>query len=884
MSTTYPSNRPPLAYLLFALIPVLVTNPLIAASTSPSAARVASGLQVQYDFRGSGGKVEDRVRSNQRLHLQIIKPNSLTRREGSIETAGKSLIRSAKPATRLVEIIRYAEEVSVELWLQPEKTSRQDAMNVFSLSDKNGNTHNLRVFQEEDRFLVELMTDNKSKGRYPKISTTPGSVTNNLIHFVFTHDRTGRARIYLNGELNVEKHVVGSFNQWSKNRFVMLGGTKRAWSGSYHLAAIYSRDLLPREVRSHFEFGPSLEKMAGEQPRDALLLKNQTMFDRHVAPLLVKRCFECHDTNTKKGGLDLSRKDAAAAGGESGPTWVAGKVDESLLWQYIESDEMPVDREPLTKTEKSRLRDWIEAGAAWSVDVIDPLVYEGVGEDTDFWIRRLTVDEYINTVRSAVGVDIEEEARRLLPPDVRADGFNNTAYNLTVDMQHVESFSRLAEMIVQRMDVMEFAGQFTEHTSLSTDDTMRDDVAKVGKWLFRGPLTNREITNYSGIATLIASAGGDFEEAISTIVEAMLQSPRFLYRVENQSGDGTVWPAGAYELASRLSYTLWGGPPDRELMRAADSGALFERIEVAAQVSRMLDDPRALGRSKQFIFQWLDLGRLNNMRPNAERFPTWNAELAEDMQQETLAFFEHVVWHEQRPLAELINAQVTFATPRLAKHYGLEVRDDKLAQYDLSEIPRRGGLLTQGSILTIGGDEASMVSRGLFVLHELLRGSVKDPPPNVDTNAPPTKEGLTQRGISESRIANTNCGGCHKKFEPLAFGLEKFDGIGAFHENDEHGNKLRDDGAILFPGTTEPIPYKNSAELMDLLAKSERVGESFTWKLTQFALGRQLGPQDAPTVRQIHNTARKQGGTYKQLMTAIVMSDLIQMTPTEKVE
>jgi hypothetical protein len=204
-----------------------------------------------------------------------------------------------------------------------------------------------------------------------------------------------------------------------------------------------------------------------------------------------------------------------------------------------------------------------------------------------------------------------------------------------------------------------------------------------------------------------------------------------------------------------------------------------------------------------------------------------------------------------------------------------------MKRYDLSQVEGRGGLLTQGSVLTIGGDDASMVTRGLFVLHDLLRGIVKDPPPCVDTTPIPTKPGLTQRVIAMQRINNPACGGCHSKFEPLAFGLEKFDGLGSYHNKDEHGNTLRDDGEILFPGLAQPVPYRSSGELMDLLAQSERVGKSMTRKVTQFALGRPLVGGDAPILDKIHKYARKNGATYQSLMTAIVKSDLVQMTRTE---
>jgi hypothetical protein len=479
-----------------------------------------------------------------------------------------------------------------------------------------------------------------------------------------------------------------------------------------------------------------------------------------------------------------------------------------------------------------------------------------------------------------VGVDIAAEARQILPPDVRADGFSNTAYNLNIDLKHIDAYARLAAIIVKRMDAAAFAQKFSRGRNF-TDKDMLPLVSKMGQWLLRGPLEEREVVAYRGITTTVAAAGGTYKEAVGTVIEAMLQSPRFIYRIEHQLGDGSAWPVGDFELASRLSYIIWGGPPDKELIRAAEAGELADGNRMAAQVRRMLKDPRAVNQSARFVSEWLNLDRLANLRPNKKKFPNWNPALAADMRAETLAFFREVVWNQNRPLSDLLNAQVTFATPRLAAHYGLKSVGEKLARYNLAGVPGRGGLLTQGSILTMGGDEASMVSRGLFVFHDLLRGVVKDPPPGVDTTPVPTKAGLTQRAIAEQRLANNKCAGCHSKFEPLAFGLEKFDGLGAFHPADEHGNRLRDDGEIRFPLSAGSIKYKSSAELMNHLAASPRVRETLTWKLTQFALGRPLTAADARHIRSIHKAGWKNGGTYANLITAIVLSDLVLKTQTE---
>jgi hypothetical protein len=250
------------------------------------------------------------------------------------------------------------------------------------------------------------------------------------------------------------------------------------------------------------------------------------------------------------------------------------------------------------------------------------------------------------------------------------------------------------------------------------------------------------------------------------------------------------------------------------------------------------------------------------------------------MRNETIEFFQVLVWKQKRPLTDLLNAQFTYMTPRLAKHYGVKP-NPKGSRYDLNSIKSRGGLLTHGSVLTIGGDNASMVTRGLFVLNDLLFSEVGDPPPGLDITPVPTSPGRTHRAIATERIESESCGGCHRRFEPLAFGLEKFDGLGSFHDKDEHGNQLREDGSILFPGDAKPVRYETSGELMDLLAKNDRVGQCLTRKVTQFALGRPLIAADARTVNEIHESARKNRGTYQDILSALVTSELVQTTRTE---
>ncbi|WP_197455682.1 DUF1592 domain-containing protein [Stieleria neptunia] len=865
---------------------ILVTLVCVAfvGPVSLAADRVERGLLVRYDFSEDDGQtIVDRGGVGKPLNLVIDRSSRVRRSGGALVVESSSSIASTEPATKIIAAVKKSNAISVEAWLKPANRSQAGPARIVSISADTSN-RNLTLGQDKDLYDVRLRATGSDNNGLPSTSSPKRSLQTRLTHVVFTRDARGKALIYLDGKRVASKTVKGNFRNWDNRQRLFLANeaTKdRPWLGELHRVAIYDRALTDKDVQQNFAAGSRAEAASA---KERMVDANIRLFDRHVAPLFAKHCLECHDAAIKQGELDLSHKASAVAGGESGKVVVPGNASQSLLWELVSSDDMPKDRPPLSSDEKDSLRKWIDSGATWPVDAIDPAVYLNEGQAGEVWLQRLTVNEYIATVRSAVGVEIATEARQILPPDLRADGFNNTAYNLNIDLKHVEAYNKLAEIIVGRMDILEFAGRFSKSRKLSTDDTMRDHVAAMGKWLLRGPLDDQEINKYSGIATTVASAGGDFKEAIGYIVQAMLQSPRFVYRIEYQHGDGSSRPVDDYELASRISYILWGAPPDEALLRAADKGELSDRNVVESHVQRMLNDPRTMDRSQEFVSQWLNLGRLANLRPNAKTFPNWDAQLAADMQQETLAYFKEVVWTQNRPLSDLLNTQVTFATPALARHYGIKPTGKQTARYDLSKVPSRGGLLTQASVLTIGGDEASMVSRGLFVLNDLLRGTINAPPPCVNTVPPPTKTGLTQRGIAESRIADNKCGVCHTRFEPLAFGLEKFDGIGAYHETDEHGNKLRDDGEVLFPGTAKPVAYQNSAELMDLLATSERVRQSLTWKVTQFALGRPLVAEDAPIVAKIHQAAQQAGGTYADLITAIVMSDLVQRARTEAIQ
>lgn len=853
----------------------------LVSSSLYGAERTRSGLVALYDYNAPGAVVRDISGAGDAVNLRITDTNAVRWHASALEVRGKTLIRSDRAATRISDAVRVSGRFTVEAWVQPATTTATGPARIVTLSP-NSSQRNFTLGQDGARFEVRMRTTQVSDNGVPATLSPANSLTTNLTHVVYTRDRSGRTRIYLNGKLSVEQTVPGVTANFDGSYRLALANelsNDRPWQGTYHLVAVYSRDLLPEEVEQHFQAGPKAGTAAFAQRTATRELENARLFEAEIAPLLSKHCLECHDSALRKGKLDLSRKATAFAGSSSGPVIEPGNVAKSALWTAVEADDMPAERLPLSAREKALIKQWIDDGAAWPTEVIDPAAHTLSRATGQSWLRRLTVPEYIETVRSAVGVEIEAEAREILPKDLRADGFNNTAYNLGVDLSHVEAYAKLAGIVVSKMDVPAFMKEFAPKQDLTTDN-LRQVIARLSRWLLRGPLEEQEVSAFLNVSAAVTEHGGDFKQSASWLVEAMLQSPRFLYRVENQRGDGSVWPVDDYELASRLSYLLWGAPPDRELMRAVGAGELYDRRRVGEQVTRMLADPLVVKKSLRFVTEWLDLDRLETLRPNPEKFPQWNAELASDMRAETLAFFEDVIWKQRRPLADLLHAKVTYATPRLAKFYGLPVRGDGLARYDLAKVPERGGLLTQGSVLTVGGDAASTVARGLFVLNDILRGAVNNPPPGLDTRPVPAKAGLSKRDIAQRRIDDRTCGACHVRFETLAFAFEKYDGTGAFHKQDEHGNKLREDGEVLFPGEAKPVSYQTTAELAQLLANHERVRENLSRKVIQFSIGRPLTAKDAPVVAQIHTSAHAAGGTYPDLLRAIALSELVLTTRT----
>jgi hypothetical protein len=403
-------------------------------------------------------------------------------------------------------------------------------------------------------------------------------------------------------------------------------------------------------------------------------------------------------------------------------------------------------------------------------------------------------------------------------------------------------------------------------------ESARAIIQKFGTRAYRRPITVAEVDRLLQLYDLSAKNKEPFESSIRLCVTAILSSPHFLYRVELDN-TGKPGPVDDYALASRLSYFLWSTMPDDELMRAAAAGELSKPALLGKQVDRMIASPKIQAMADGFAMQWLELERLKTRQPDPTLFPTYSEDLRDDMLTETKMFFMDFVRGSQSA-AGMLNAPYSFVNERLAKHYGLSgVTGNLFRKVDLSKTGR-AGLLTQASILTVTSNptRTSPVKRGKWVLEQILGTPPPSPPPGADAIAEEVKlmTGVSFRKKMELHRADPACATCHKKMDPLGFGLENFDGVGAWRTEDA-GQPVDSSGEL--PGG---IKFTGAGELRNILmGRKKEFLHTLTEKLMIYALGRGVRPEDKCFVDEASASAKKE--TVAELIKGIVMTNAFRM-------
>jgi hypothetical protein len=407
-------------------------------------------------------------------------------------------------------------------------------------------------------------------------------------------------------------------------------------------------------------------------------------------------------------------------------------------------------------------------------------------------------------------------------------------------------------------------------------------IERLGPKAFRRPLTADDRESLLGFYELGAEEGG-FEIGVRTVVEALLASPDFLFRFEEAPTDvqiGDVYRISDLDLAARLSYFLWGLPPDDELLALASENRLSDPEVLDAQVDRMLGDARSEALATRFAAQWLRLDDLDKVHPDRLMFPDFYEQLAKDLRRETELLFDHLV-RENKSFFELYTADYSFMNERVARHYGIKgVSGERFQQVSYPEDSARRGILGHGSILTLTSHagRTSPVLRGKWIMEVVMGTPPPPPPPGVppleETTAGVNDEGrvLTTKERQELHRANPTCNACHRFIDPIGLALDSYDVTGRWRIKE--GGVPLDTSGELYDGTPVTSPISLQQALLD---RQVLLVRSFTSNLMAYALGRRTEFYDQPTIRAIVSQAGEDGFRIASFVKGVVHSDAFQM-------
>jgi hypothetical protein len=450
-------------------------------------------------------------------------------------------------------------------------------------------------------------------------------------------------------------------------------------------------------------------------------------------------------------------------------------------------------------------------------------------------MRRLTLTEFTYTVRDLLGEDVSSLAASF-PADGRStDGFDNIAASLGIATNQLDVFERAADALAMRAVTPGSAGR--QRLAVCADwadaDCRRKVLQAFADKAWRRPTTPAEVDQ---LVALGANAGAAPDEQVALAVRGILLAPQFLFRVERLPPAGTAgrYRVSAHELATRLSYFLWSSMPDDALTQSASAGTLTSPADVAREVSRMLNDEKASGLTKNFAAQWLALRGLDGDHTVDAAFTDFTPALAGSMTKETLSLFDHVL-SDSLPVTELLTANYGFIEEPLAKFYGVSVTGGRA---ELGATERRG-VLGQASLLTLTSypNRTSIVRRGMWVLENLLCTEPPPAPPDLKIEEPDITKGTLRERMASHRT-NPSCAGCHNLMDPIGLGLENFDAIGRYRTT-ENGEPI--DASGTYPGGRT---FNKPSELASLLAEDPRFVTCVTDKLLAFGLGRVLSSGD----------------------------------------
>jgi hypothetical protein len=493
-------------------------------------------------------------------------------------------------------------------------------------------------------------------------------------------------------------------------------------------------------------------------------------------------------------------------------------------------------------------------------------------------VQRLTRLEYDNTVRDLLGTDLRLASGFVAEEE--ALGFDNNGAALTVGELLAEQYLVAAEQLAAEA-VQEIDALVPCEPDKGDEACARAFAAAFGQRALRRPLDPAQVDALM-VAFDHGAAEGGFVAGIELVIQAMLQSPSFLYRIERGEGGEGIVALDDWEVASRLSYLLWNSMPDDALFEAAAAGQLRSRDEIRTQAERMLDDPRAESVVIDFHRQLLDLDALDGQAKDPTAFPEFSPAVAASMRVEAERFATDVVLHGDASWSTLLLASHTFLDATLASYYGITADvGEALVRVELPEGSHRGGFLRMGALHAALGKYATTapVLRGKFVRTKLLCQTLPPPPDDVEFEPPDVDPDATARERYAEHTQSPACASCHVLMDPIGFGFEHYDGAGAWRAV-ENGFPVDASGDLV--GTQDADGAFDGIEaLAERLAGSEEARACLVTQWFRYAYGREVTRRDACTIESLDDAFAD--GDVRELVLALVQTDAFRFVKVEGV-
>jgi hypothetical protein len=636
--------------------------------------------------------------------------------------------------------------------------------------------------------------------------------------------------------------------------------------------------------------------VSGQQPID------ERYFGEKVYPVLEKaECRMCHNDNGVSSATRLQFP-AADARPEAVPLFGLklsvlvnrNNPAQSLLLNKPTMRVAHTGGERIAKgsPDERILRTWVtylaglpEARLRASIDRLNAGGRRGIRTGA---LRRLTHSQYNNTVRDLLG-DFTRPADQF-PPEDFLNGFTNQVEGQSIPPLLAEAYTEAAEKLAmnafKRGDTQHLVGCAPNGPA---DAACRDKfVRNFGAKAFRRPLLDHEAASYGRLFERTAAGRNDFLTGARVVVEAMLQSPNFLFHLED--GPNGKWKQ--YGIASKLSYFLWDTMPSDELFRAAAAGELGGSGEIRTAARAMMDDAKAKRALEVFLAQWMRFDRTLTAVRNTRTVTNFSRSLLPVMTEETKHLFNYLVWNDKN-FMEMFNADYTFLSARLAQHYGFETPPEEFAKVAYPADSKRAGVLGHAGFLTMTATttDTSPTARGLFVREHFLCQNVPPPPPGVDTNLPVVNadKPMTNRERLQIHLKSPSCAACHSLIDPIGLGFEKFDNLGVYREKLELKLQPIQRDAVtnerLKPQTFE-LPLDTTAhiqgipnsqfttvkDLGNILANDSTCQKCMVKQIFRWAAGRHENDADQPHLDELYEGFRRSGFQFRELVLALVAS------------